>query len=187
MDHPLILLARNALRHRLAGAHPPARIGGGEPQACFVSLKVGSALRGCIGTLRPTCASVEEEVMENAVAAATRDPRFDPVGAEELERLHISIDLLAPPESIEELAQHDPRHFGLIVSAGARCGVLLPDLPGVETALRQLEICREKGGIGAHERVQLERFTVLRLQERQRPPHEGRPATSGRWGFKGWH
>ncbi|MBI4081251.1 MAG: AmmeMemoRadiSam system protein A [Candidatus Lambdaproteobacteria bacterium] len=186
MDHPLLLLARNALRHQLAGAHPPARTGSGAPRACFVSLKVGHALRGCIGTLRPTRATVEEEVIENAVAAATRDPRFDPVGAEELERLRISIDLLSSPEPIEELALHDPRRFGLIVSAGVRCGVLLPDLPGVETALRQLEICREKGGIGADERVQLERFTVLRLQERQRAPLDGRSGASGRWPLKGW-
>ena len=83
MAHPLVELARNTLVSHLNGggiesASPPP--GGSPPQACFVSLKArGGRLRGCMGTLLPTKESVEEEVATNAVAAASKDPRFDRV------------------------------------------------------------------------------------------------------------
>jgi AmmeMemoRadiSam system protein A len=140
-------------------AHPPS--------ACFVSLKTVSAerLRGCIGTLRPSRPSVEEEVVANSIAAATRDPRFAPVRREELGGLRISIDLLSAAEPVPSPDWLDPVRYGVIVRAGGRCGVLLPDLPGVASAEEQLAICREKAGIRPQDPVSLERFTVQRIAE----------------------
>ena len=166
----LLSLARRTLLWHLDGedlTNPALFPRQSPPQACFVSLKLepGDRLRGCIGSLAPTKHTLEEEVVGNAVAAASQDPRFDPVRREELARIRISIDLLTPPEFVESEAELDPFRYGLIVRAGDRCGVLLPDLPGVQSVARQIAICREKAGLSANEIIRMERFTVERLDE----------------------
>jgi AmmeMemoRadiSam system protein B len=71
------------------------------PAACFVSLKTWDGeLRGCIGTVEPTRASLAEELVANAVSAATRDPRFPPVAESELSNLRYSVDILHEPEPL---------------------------------------------------------------------------------------
>ncbi len=168
----LITLARRTLLWHLDGedlTNPALFPRQAPPQACFVSLKLepGDRLRGCIGTLSPTKPTLEEEVVGNAVAAASRDPRFDPVRREELDRIRISIDLLSPSEIVESEADLDPLRYGLIVRAGDRCGILLPDLPGVKSVAKQIAICREKAGLKANEPIRMERFTVERLDEKE--------------------
>jgi hypothetical protein len=163
-------LARQAITWHLRGedvARPGLFPRANPPAACFVSLKTRLAdrLRGCIGTLSPVRLTVEEEVVANSVAAASRDPRFAPVRRDELDGLRISIDLLSAPERIAALDVLDPARYGVIVRAGNRCGVLLPDLPGVESVEQQVAICREKAGIRPNDAVQLERFTVERIAE----------------------
>lgn len=164
----LVTLARKAINAHIRGGDPRAELAGrpvGPPRACFVTLKKGERLRGCMGTTVPTKASVEEEVIANALASATRDPRFKPVRAGELAKILISVDLLSPTEPVDSLQALDPRIYGVVVRAGARAGLLLPDLPGVDTVERQIEICREKGGIQPEEEVTLERFFVERLSQ----------------------
>jgi AmmeMemoRadiSam system protein A len=161
-------LARSAVAAQAEGrdARAVVRVDGrGAPQACFVSLHLETRLRGCIGTLRPSHPSVEWEVIENAIAASTRDPRFPPVLSNEVAGLHFSIDLLEAPEPVQSADDLDPLRWGCIVRAGAKSGVLLPDIPGVRTALQQIEICREKAGISPEAQVTLARFRVQRIQE----------------------
>lgn len=129
----------------------------------FVSLKQDGQLRGCIGTTGPTKASLAEEIMANAIKAATEDPRFNPVEPHELGELTISVDVLGEPEPIGSLDELDPQKYGVIVRSGYRTGLLLPALEGVNTAEEQVDIARRKAGIGPHEPVKLERFTVRRF------------------------
>jgi AmmeMemoRadiSam system protein A len=130
----------------------------------FVSLKKHGQLRGCIGTISPTCDNIIEEIAENAIGAATRDPRFYPVEASELPELDISVDILGEPEPVRNMDELDPKKYGVIVSAGGRRGLLLPDLEGVDTVEEQVAIARQKAGIGPDEPVQLERFEVVRYR-----------------------
>lgn len=132
--------------------------------AAFVSLKHKGALRGCIGTIRPATESVAEEIARNAIRAASSDPRFPPVRPAELPALSYTVDVLSSPEPCDEDAL-DPTRYGVIVERGARRGLLLPDLPEVETAAAQLRIARMKAGIGPDEPVTLKRFTVERHGE----------------------
>jgi AmmeMemoRadiSam system protein A len=132
-----------------------------EPAGAFVSLHRGPDLRGCIGTIGPTHATLGDEIIHNAIQAATADPRFPPVSAEELGDLEISVDVLHAPEPAS-MADLDPRQFGVIVSADWRRGLLLPDLEGVDTSEQQVTIAMRKAGIGLRERVKLERFRVDR-------------------------
>ena len=129
----------------------------------FVSLKKDGQLRGCIGTFQPTTASVAEEIVQNAVSAGAEDPRFSPVAPEELADLVYSVDVLTPPESVEDETALDAARYGVIVEGmGGRRGLLLPALPGVNSVAEQVAIARKKGGIGANEPVKLYRFEVVR-------------------------
>ena len=139
----------------LADPDLPARAG------AFVSLHSQGQLRGCIGTIGPVTDSLTEEVVRNAIQAASSDPRFPPVGPDELGDLDIKVDVLHPPEPAE-LSDLDPATYGVIVTSGMRRGLLLPDLEGVDTVEDQVSIAMRKGQIRADEPVQLERFRVDR-------------------------
>lgn len=142
-------------------APPPAEGLLSARHGAFVSLHRRGMLRGCIGTIAPTQPTLAEEIVHNAIQAATADPRFPPLDESELSDLEISVDVLQPPEptSYEDL---NPRVFGVIVSADWRRGLLLPDLEGVDTVDDQVAIACQKAGIGPHERIHLERFRVDR-------------------------
>jgi len=129
----------------------------------FVSLKKFGELRGCIGTTAPTQDNIAEEIIENAISAGTRDPRFNPVRPDELDFLEYSVDVLseAVPAKISEL---DPKTYGVIVRKGSRSGLLLPDLEGVDTVEQQLEIACRKAGINPRENYDIYKFTVTRYK-----------------------
>ena len=129
----------------------------------FVSIHENEDLRGCIGTIAPTRASLSEEIISNAIAAATRDPRFYPIREEELPLLSISVDVLGAAEPIESKDELDVKRYGVIVEKGRRRGLLLSDLEGVDTVDYQVEIAKRKAGIFEDdEDVQLYRFEVIR-------------------------
>lgn len=128
----------------------------------FVSLKRDGELRGCIGTILPTRTSLAEEIIGNAIAAGTEDPRFPAVTEAELPSLVYDVDVLTRPEPIASEDALDVKRYGVIVESGTRRGLLLPDLAGVSTVEEQVAIARRKGNIAPHEPVQLYRFEVVR-------------------------
>lgn len=128
----------------------------------FVSMKKDGRLRGCIGTIGPVQGCLAEEIIQNAVSACSRDPRFSPVRPEELDRLIISVDVLGEAEKIDRPEQLDVNRYGVIVTNGARRGLLLPDLEGVDSVEQQIAIAKQKAGIREEEAVELERFEVVR-------------------------
>jgi len=65
---------------------------------------------------------------------------------------------------VESKAQLDPKKYGVIVQAGWRRGLLLPDLEGVDTVEQQISISRQKAGIAPNEPIQLYRFEVKRYK-----------------------
>ena len=129
----------------------------------FVSLKEEGRLRGCIGTITPVRRNVAEEIIENGISAAARDPRFHAVEPEELDRLEYSVDVLGETEEIDSPEELDVKRYGVVVSRGYRRGLILPDLEGVDTVEEQIEIARRKAGIPEDaEDIRLERFEVVR-------------------------
>ena len=128
-----------------------------------VSLKEEGRLRGCIGTIAPVRGSIAEEIIENGISAAAKDPRFHAVEPEELDRLEYSVDVLGETEKIDSPEKLDVKRYGVVVSRGYRRGLLLPDLEGVDTVEEQIEIARRKAGIPEDaEDIRLERFEVVR-------------------------
>ncbi len=133
----------------------------------FVSLHLkDGSLRGCIGTFSPTQANIAQEIIQNAISSATQDPRFPPVTGKELSKITYSVDILSASKNVSKDALSDTKKYGLIVSAqDGRRGLLLPDLPGVDTVEEQIRICRMKAGINPWEPVSYQIFTVERHHE----------------------
>ncbi len=171
MQNPYVRLARLAIDHylregKILDPSPdlPAELVSARA-AAFVTLYKAGQLRGCIGTIRPVQKSLAEEIIHNAVASATEDPRFPPVTRGELDKITLSVDLLAPAEAITSPRELDPDRYGVIVSAGSRRGLLLPKLEGIDTVAQQLSIALGKAGIHPDEAYGLERFEVTRYKE----------------------
>ena len=156
---------------RRAAPEPPRHAFYARRAACFVTLKKYGELRGCIGTLEPAEPDLGREIARNAHSAAFQDPRFPSVGADELEVVVCSVDVLSPSEECE-LADLDPSLYGVIVSAGPRRGVLLPHLTGVDTVGQQVGIALQKAGLRANDGFRVERFTVTRFHEGDAAPDE---------------
>jgi AmmeMemoRadiSam system protein A len=166
---PLVRLAREAIEAyvRDGTVIRPGKVEGMGPKRAgvFVSLHLpDGSLRGCIGTTQPTRSTIEEELVGNAISAASRDPRFYPLTLAELDHLDVSVDVLGPAEEVGGLADLDPMQYGIIVrTADGRQALLLPDLEGVDTPEQQLRITCRKGGIDPdHDRFGLFRFRVER-------------------------
>ena len=132
----------------------------------FVTIKKHGELRGCIGTIAPTRENLAYEIINNAISSATEDPRFPPVGEDELSEFSYSVDILNPPEKITDISQLDPRIYGVIVEGGWQRGLLLPDLEGVDTVEEQLRIASLKAGLTIDEVETIYRFTVTRYGEK---------------------
>ena len=128
----------------------------------FVSLHKDGNLRGCIGTIAATTDSIAQEILQNAISACSRDPRFSPVEVDELDDIEYSVDILGEAERIFSLDDLDVKKYGVIVESKGRRGLLLPDLEGVDTVEDQVRIAMRKGGIPITEPIDLWRFEVIR-------------------------
>src|SRR5574341_932376 len=91
----------------------------------FVTLQVDGELRGCIGTFTPR-GSLAQTVADMAKAAATEDPRFTKLRADELAALSISVSALRTPHLLEDRSRIEVGLHGLVVRKGWNRGVLLP-------------------------------------------------------------
>lgn len=171
-SHPLVELARETISHWVQNREriePPEHL---PPElrrsaGAFVTLHRGGRLRGCIGTVQPTCDTVAQEVIQNAISAATNDPRFQPVGRDELEDLTVKVDVLGDPEPVTSLDELDPKRYGLIVQSKAtpsKRGLLLPDLEGIDTVEKQVYWTRHHKALiqDPNEPVEMSRFEVVR-------------------------
>jgi AmmeMemoRadiSam system protein A len=127
----LLAIARGAIEGRLRTGRLP-RISPKQPAlereaGCFVSLHAGQLLRGCIGTFRED-RPLYRVVSEMAVAAATQDPRFEPVALEELQRLTIEISVLTPRRRVSDPDEVVVGRHGVCIERGPNRGVLLPQV-----------------------------------------------------------
>lgn len=98
-----------------------------EPRGAFTSLYVQGNLRGCVGYVLPV-GSVYKAVVETARAAAFEDTRFYPVTLAEAQDLQIELSILSVPQPISPEDVEIGRH-GLLITAGFRRGLLLPQVP----------------------------------------------------------
>lgn len=167
-EDAFVRLARYSLE-TFVKTHKPATLPEDLPEeltnrraGAFVSLHKDGNLRGCIGTIMATQNTLAEEILQNAISACSKDPRFEPVTVNELDDLEYSVDVLGEPERIFDTKALDVKRYGVIVENGGRRGLLLPDLEGIDTVEEQIAIAKRKAGIRPDEKVSLWRFEVVR-------------------------
>jgi len=148
----------------------------------FVTIEKDDKLQGCIGTYLPIRQNIAEEIVNNAIAAATEDYRFGPIRKEELPYLFYTVYILGEPELIKDIKELGPKKYGIIVKTTPivspnstdlifdshspfKSGLLLPDLEGVNTVEEQVSIACHKAGIDlSKEKVLIYKFTVEKYQ-----------------------
>lgn len=165
--HRLVELARQSVEEfirnqKVIAAPEPLSPEMAGKAGVFVCIKKYKQLRGCIGTFMPCTENIAVETIKNAISAATQDSRFAPVTEDDLNDLAYSVDLLSPPEKVEDISEFNPKKYGVIVTSGQKKGLLLPNLEGVDTVEEQLRIAKMKAGILPDEKVNLFRFSVCR-------------------------
>lgn len=178
--HPLVYLAKNTVENYIKEGKIIS-VPEGFPEeflkrkaGTFVTIEKNGNLRGCIGTYLPTRENIAEEIIQNAIAAATEDYRFDPVKKEELPYLSYTVYILSKPELIKDIKELNPKKYGIIVKTVPispsvdvifnghfvpKTGLLLPDLEGVDTIEQQIAIACQKAGID----LQKEKFLIYKF------------------------
>lgn len=172
-EDPYVMLARDTIESYIRDGIKPSLISGKyddipdemrkRKAGVFVSIHKEGRLRGCIGTISSVYSCIGQEIIENAVAASTRDPRFNPIKTDELPALEINVDVLSDAEDISSKNELDVKKYGVIVTKGSKRGLLLPNLDGVDTVDEQIAIALRKAGIGEDEEgYSMQRFEVVR-------------------------
>ena len=153
-DEQLLALARASVAHGLRHGIPLAV----DPRdlapllrrelACFVTLRRGGKLRGCVGSLE-ACSSLAAAAVDSAFRAAFEDPRFEPLREEELSDLEVHVSVLSPLEPLPVGSEEDllralrPRVDGLVLRTGTSAATLLPavwdQLPVASSFVRALK------------------------------------------------
>ncbi|HSV97502.1 MAG TPA: AmmeMemoRadiSam system protein A [Spirochaetota bacterium] len=98
-----------------------------EKCGAFVTLHAGRALRGCIGYIKGI-KTIPETIIDMANASAFKDPRFPPLGKREYDIIDIEISIMSPIEEVRDVSEIVIGRDGLIISAGYRTGLLLPQV-----------------------------------------------------------
>ena len=117
------------------------------PQGAFVTITIGGELRGCIGTFREDT-PLYRTVAQMAVAAAREDPRFPPLTAAELPKIHVEISALTPMKPVADVREIEVGRHGLYITKGFSSGVLLPQVAteyGWDRTTFLEQTCRKAG------------------------------------------
>jgi AmmeMemoRadiSam system protein A len=177
LGNVLLGLARGAIAERFGrnGVVPAAHEALERPGATFVTLTQQGRLRGCIGSLQAH-RRLLDDVRENAVAAAFRDPRFPPLAVDEFDLTAVEVSLLTAPEPLcfrdeaDFMAQLRPGVDGIVFQYGHHRSTFLPQvwesLPEPRQFMQQL---KRKAGLPPdfwHDDVRILRYEVTKWKER---------------------
>jgi len=174
----LLAIARAAIGHRLGVHAEPPRTDIApwlaQPGASFVTLMLDGKLRGCIGSLQAS-RRLGEDVAENALGAALRDPRFPPLTREEWARTEVEVSVLSPAKPLrfgdeaELLAKLRVGEDGVILEHETRRATFLPQVwEGLPDRRKFLDELMRKAGIPAGTRLarcKLWRYRVVKWNQ----------------------
>lgn len=177
----LLKLARDAIKNRLFTGRnlkiDESKINEQlkENRGVFVTITIGSQLRGCIGHIVPV-QELYKDVAENAINAAFDDPRFYPLSKDELDLIKIEISILSLPQKIDYkntqdlLSKITPLKDGIILKKGFFQATYLPqvweDLTDKNAFLSSLCL---KAGLPSDEwktgTLEVSRYSVEKFEE----------------------
>ena len=151
----LLKMARDTIRHYLrTGKRMEVQTDDEalkRDMGAFVTLNKHGRLRGCIGHMVAS-GPLHLTVRDMAIAAATEDPRFPVMTAEELDEVDIEISALSPMERVYDPDEIVVGKHGVLVRSGWRSGVYLPqvaDEAGWNRDQFMNSLCAHKAGIPA--------------------------------------
>ncbi|MCC6917517.1 AmmeMemoRadiSam system protein A [Nitrosomonas sp.] len=183
----LLKIARDAICRALHVPCDPVKTDAGmdwlqQPGATFVTLTRYGQLRGCIGSLEASNPLIEN-VRNNAVAAALRDPRFSPLSADELDSVHVEVSLLSRQQPVsftsetDVLTQLRPGIDGVVLEYGQHRSTFLPQvwemLPEPGQFLAKLKAKAYLPEDFWDEGIRLSRYTVSKWHEMDDTKGEG--------------
>ncbi|HEU5180913.1 MAG TPA: AmmeMemoRadiSam system protein A [Candidatus Polarisedimenticolia bacterium] len=120
---------------------------GGTRAAAFVSLYQKGQLRGCVGTLEPG-GDLGPVLIECAVAAASRDPRFSPLSPAELQNIRLEVSVLTAPVEVAHPEEIVVGRDGVVMEKDGRKGLLLPQVAPQHGWTREVfldQVCLKAG------------------------------------------
>ena len=168
----LLVIARKAIEAQALGkGRPPLDVK--DPVllrngAAFVTIRKHGMLRGCIGHIT-AIEPLVKSIQDNAIAAASEDPRFPPVRPDELKDIDVEISVLTPPEPLTNPLDVRVGTDGLMIKKGFNRGVLLPQVPTEQGWNKEqfLEGICEKAGLppGSWKDAELMRFQAIVFHE----------------------
>ena len=134
-----------------------------KKMGCFVTLKIGEDLRGCIGEIEPM-RPLYQAVTARAVDSAFRDPRFPQLSPDEFRRVEIEISALTPSRPVNSWQEIEIGRHGMTITKDGRSAVFLPQVApeqgwNLEQTLTYLS--RKAGLSGDAWRSPDARFTVF--------------------------
>jgi len=180
VDKELLHLARGSIEHGLVHGEPlpinveelPRALS--EPAATFTTLHIEAELRGCRGSLEAVL-PLARDVARSAFQAAFEDPRFEPVGADEVDALSLEVSVLSPlePMSVADeadlLEQLTPGRDGLVIFADGRRATFLPSVwRTLPDPLRFLAALKAKCGLSEDywsEQLEFQRYRITSYAE----------------------
>jgi len=131
----------------------------------FVTIYKTGKLRGCIGTYLPTKKNLAQEIIDNAIMAATKDWRFPPISEVELPNIECEVSVLSEPKLVKDIKELNPKKFGILIKGqtSGKSALLLPDLDGLNTVEKQLFACCQKAGID----LEMESISIFSFQTKR--------------------
>ncbi len=163
-------IGREAIRAALEKRDPGAGMEAAgllcEAAPVFVTLRIGGALRGCIGSLVALHDNLVDETLDRARAAAFDDPRFPRLTLDELASTSIEVSILRPLEAVSSRHELDPARFGIeVTDRSGRRAVLLPGIDGIDTVEEQIKVTRRKAGIPPGNELEIRKFSVVKVPD----------------------
>jgi hypothetical protein len=175
----LLRIARATLKEYLAsGRTPPGaphRQSMREPAGVFVSIRTGDKLRGCVGQVAEA-QPLYKAIQEMAIAAASRDPRFQPLAPQELATAIIEVSVLGERRVVKTPDEITIGKDGLQLTYGSRRGLLLPKVAeehGWDAVTFLGKVCEKAGVAGdvwREPEAVIEAFTAQVFDEKSHPP-----------------
>jgi AMMECR1 domain-containing protein len=124
-----------------------------QPAGVFVTLSKRGKTRACWGSIYPREATIERETAISTLGALSRDYRFRPVSASELNDLKIQVTVIRGLEAVTDIKSINPFKEGVMVRSGGRGGVILPG--EAVDAYYEFVLARLKAGIKPDEPCQI--------------------------------
>ncbi|MFO7842710.1 MAG: AMMECR1 domain-containing protein [Bacteroidales bacterium] len=118
-------------------------------RACVVSIYDSNQnLRGCMGDPFPQKSNLYDEIIENSIAAASKDTRYEPLQKDELNQIKVAVDVVSIPKKADNFKDVKPQKHGLYVTdKEGNSGFIMPGTKGIKTTDQLIKAVKKSAGL----------------------------------------